>query len=263
MVRPGATGMEGLRKMRMVGLGLTALLATAGCTMEPMPYEPRPGQGAPLRPAVFQPAPQLDNRTAAQNFVSVVERVEPVAERYCRERRPDLNCDFQIVVDDRANAPPNAFHTLDPKTGRPLIGFTLSLIADARNSDELAFILGHEAGHHIAGHIPRAQNSAMTGALILGTLAALGGAGSQGVEAATQIGGAVGARQYSKSYELEADAIGTLVAWRAGYDAARGAEFFARLPDPGNSFLGSHPPNQQRVVVVEETLGAIRAGRLR
>lgn len=249
--------------MGIRGLCVVALALLAGCTLEPMVGPvPRPGaQPMPL-PGLYQPGPALDTRTAAENFVSVIERVEPVAERYCRERRPDLNCDFQIVVDDRAGAAPNAFHTLDPATGRPLIGFTLALIADARNPDELAFILGHEAGHHIAGHIPRAQTSAMTGALILGTLAALGGAGTQGVETAQQIGGAVGARQYSKSYELEADAIGTLVAWRAGFDAERGAAFFSRLPDPGNSFLGSHPPNQQRMVVVAETLAQIRAGRL-
>lgn len=245
--------------MKALSFAVAVLTAVAGCTMAPPPstaYWPAP---APL-PSVGAP---VDSQTAARTFVSVVQRVEPIAERYCRERRPDLNCDFQIVVDDRADAPANAFHTLDPATGRPLIGFTLSLIADARNADELAFILGHEAGHHIAGHIPRSQNSAMAGALILGTLAALGGVGVEGVDAAQQLGGAVGARRYSKDYELEADAIGTLVAWRAGYDAERGAAFFGRLPDPGNQFLGSHPPNQARIVVVQDTLAAIRAGRLR
>lgn len=254
----GQDAVRGMTVKKLAGVALAGLLGLAGCVQAPMGPQ---GDPRPWQPPNQGPAP--DTRTAAQNFVAVIAEVEPVAERYCRERRPDLNCDFQIVVDDRADAAPNAFHTLDPQTGRPLIGFTLSLIADARNRDELAFILGHEAGHHIAGHIPRAQNSAMTGALILGTLAALGGVGAEGVEVAQQIGGTVGARRYSQSYELEADAIGTLVAWRAGFDAERGAAFFARLPDPGNSFLGSHPPNQQRLVVVQRTMDEIRAGRLR
>lgn len=242
----------------MVRIGLlTMLVATlAGCAMTPGPVT------APA-PAPQPLSPQQDFQTAARMFVAVVERVEPVAEAFCREQRPDLNCDFRIVIDDRAGVPPNAFHTLDQQTGQPLIGFTLSLIADARNADELAFILGHEAGHHVAGHIPRSQNNAMTGAMILGTIAALGGGNAGMVRSAQDLGASVGSRRYSRDYELEADVIGTLVALRAGYDPERGAAFFDRLPDPGNSFLGSHPPNAQRVATVQRTRAEVAAGRLR
>jgi len=236
---------------------LAALAAVlAGCAA--------PQQTTPLRqppPPAQQPAP--DFRTAARTFVAVVERVKPVAERTCRERRPDLNCTFRIVIDDRAGAPPNAFQTLDPATGQPLIGFTLSLIADARNADELAFALGHEAAHHIAGHIPRARDTAMAGALILGAIAALGGADDRAIRSAQDMGAAVGARSYSRDFELEADALGTVIAFRAGFDPERGAGFFDRLPDPGNRFLGSHPPNAWRVGVVARTTADLRSGRRR
>lgn len=237
--------------MKLTGMTLIAALALAGCTMAPMPQN---------APTPYNPAPQpplQSTQSAARTFVNVVQRVEPIAEAFCRETRPDLNCDFQIVIDDRAGQPPNAFHTLDPQTKRPLIGFTLALIQDARNADELAFVLGHEAGHHIAGHLGRTQNTAVAGALILGTLTALGGGGTEAIESAQQLGGAVGARTYSKNYELEADEVGTIIAWRAGYDPILGAGFFSRLPDPGDSFLGSHPPNQQRIVTVRETLARI------
>lgn len=228
--------------------------ALAGCAQAPAPTAGRP-------PPAQVNAP--DFPTAARTFIAVVNRVEPVAEAYCREKRPDLNCDFRIVIDDRAGAPPNAFHTLDRASGQPLIGFTLSLIADARNADELAFVLGHEAAHHIAGHIPRARDTAMAGALILGTLAALGGADGAAIRSAQDVGAAVGARSYSRDFELEADALGTVIAFRAGYDPERGAGFFARLPDPGNRFLGSHPPNAQRVGIVARTTTDLRSGRLR
>lgn len=241
--------------MKRTGLILAVLAGLAGCTMTPtaMPAPPAP---APV------PSTTPDFRVAARTFVEVVAQVEPVAERYCREKRPDLNCDFRIVIDNRAGAPSNAFHTLDPQTGQPLIGFTLALIADARNADELAFVLGHEAAHHIAGHIGRSRNSAMAGAAILGTIAALGGANAGAIRSAQDIGASVGARSYSKDYELEADAIGTIIAWRAGYDPARGAGFFTRIPDPGDRFLGSHPPNAQRIGIVNATLADLRAGRL-
>ena len=227
--------------------------ALAGCTMSQPTPSPRPGTVA------FDPG----FRTAARSFLSVVARVEPVAEAYCRERRPDLNCDFRIVIDDRPGAPPNAFQTLDPRTGQPVVGFTLALIADARNPDELAFILGHEAGHHIAGHLPRSRDNALAGALILGTLAALGGADPRAVRSAQDVGATVGARTYSRDFELEADVLGAVIAHRGGFDPERGAGFFSRIPDPGNRFLGSHPPNALRIRLVARTAADLRAGRIR
>jgi predicted Zn-dependent protease len=210
---------------------------------------------------VLQPAPQpsaIPPDAAARNFVTVVRRVEPVAEQVCRQQRPRSNCDFLIVVDDRPGLPPNAFQTLD-RSGRPVIGFTLALLADARNQDELAFVLGHEAAHHIAGHIPLAQQSASEGALVGGLLATLGGLDPQSVDAVAQLGATVGARRFSKEFELEADSLGTVIAARAGYSPVRGAAFFNRIPDPGDRFLGSHPPNADRIRVVQATAARIGA----
>jgi len=73
------------------------------------------------------------------------------------------------------------------------------------------------------------------------------------VRSAQELGAAVGARTYSKEFELEADRLGTIITKRAGYDPLRGAEFFTRIPDPGNRFLGTHPPNAQRIQTVRET----------
>ncbi|WP_102109413.1 M48 family metallopeptidase [Oceaniglobus roseus] len=195
-------------------------------------------------------------QSAARTFVSVIETVEPVAERECRARTVGVNCDFVIVVDDRVGLQPNAFQTLDPE-GRPIVGFTLSLIAAARNADELAFILGHEASHHIEGHIERGRQSAYEGAVLLGTLASASGASAARVREAQQYGAALGARRYSKDFELEADALGTVIALRAGYDPVRGAEYFMRTPDPGNRFLGTHPPNAQRIATVRRVAAGL------
>ncbi len=212
----------------------------------PAPVASFPDAGAALTPDV-----------AAQNFVSVVSRMEPVIERECRARNVSANCDFRIVVDDRPRQPPNAYQTLDP-SGRPIIAFTLPLIAEARNMDELAFVLGHEAAHHIAEHIPRQQQTALTGALVLGVLTAATGGDASAVRNAQDLGGTLGARRYAKDYELEADALGTILAWDAGYDPERGAAFFARIPDPGNQFLGTHPPNARRIETVRLTLNGLR-----
>lgn len=227
---------------------VVAVLALAGCVEAVPPVS---------APASVETAPAIAPDVAAANFVSVVTRMEPVIERECRARNTVANCDFRIVVDDRPRQPPNAYQTLGPN-GRPIIAFTLPLIAEARNVDELAFVMGHEAAHHISEHIPRQQQSALTGALVLGVLTAASGGDAAAVQSAQDIGGTLGARRYAKDYELEADALGTVLAWDAGYDPERGAAFFTRIPDPGNQFLGTHPPNASRIETVRRTLAGLR-----
>jgi len=208
-------------------------------------------------PVATAAPPRPSANLAVKNFSTVIKRVEPVAERECRQRTSGVSCDFLIAVDDRPDQPSNAYQTLN-KNGRPVVVFTVALLAEARNQDELAFILGHETSHHIRGHIPKTQQSAMAGALVLGVLASIGGAGQAGVEAAQNVGATVGARRYAKGYELEADQLGTIIAIKAGYDPVRGSQYFARIPDPGNRFLGSHPPNADRIRIVRETAAAQR-----
>lgn len=226
-------------------LPAVVLIALGGCVATYPAPPPLPPQAAvaPIQPP----------RIAAETFLTVVSRVEPVAERYCRERAAARNCDFRIVIDDRRGQPPNAFQTLD-SFGRPVIGFTLALIADARNADELAFVLGHEAAHHVAGHIPKRQDQALSAAMISGVLAQASGLSPDEVRAAQNLGAEVAARSYSKDFELEADALGAEIALVAGFDPILGTGFFDRLPDPGDKFLGSHPPNAARKAQVVATV---------
>ena len=228
---------------------LALVVALAGCEVSTGPTSgPAP---APVPTARTDSGPQLSRQQAAAMFEDVVRVVEPVAERECRARQPRLNCDFRIVVDTRPGQPANAFQTI--QNGRPVVGFTLALIQDARNRDEIAFVMGHEAAHHIRGHIASTQSNAQIGGVAAGILASVVGLDASGAEAASRIGATVNARRYSKNYELEADELGTIITARAGFNPVRGAGFFQRLPDPGDRFLGSHPPNGDRIAVVQRT----------
>lgn len=226
--------------MRRGALFLTLFVAACDAALTggaPPPY----AAGSPDA-AAAAPGPVRD-------FTRVVRAIEPVAERECRRRATDTNCDFLIRIDMRRNAPPNAYQSID-EAGRPVITFTAALIAAAANADELAFIMSHEAAHHIAGHLERKRRNAAAGAAIFAGLATLTGGGSGDVASAERLGAAVGARSYSKEFELEADALGTVIAYRAGFNPLTGARFFARIPDPGDRFLGSHPPNAERIETV-------------
>lgn len=233
-------------------IALVVAAALAACDVQPI--ETAPPAEAPAQASTASRS--LSASQAARSFVRVVRTVEPVAERECRARTSGVNCDFNIVVDDRPGQPANAFQTLDAQ-GRPIVAFTLALIADARNEDELAFVLGHETAHHIAGHIGRQQQNAVVGAVISAGLATLSGGDASAIRTAQQVGAQVGARSFSKEFELEADALGTIITARAGYDPVKGAQFFTRIPDPGDRFLGTHPPNAARIDIVRRTAAGL------
>jgi Zn-dependent protease with chaperone function len=214
-----------------------------------------------LLAACAVPPPSPEEAAAAQvqalNFVEVARRVEPVAEAECVRLNPGANCDFRIVVDDRPYMEPNAYQTLD-SSGRPVLAFTAALIAIVRNEDELAFVMAHEASHHIAGHLERMDRNASAGAAAFGRIAReTAGATPDSIREAELLGAQVGARSYSKEFELEADRLGAVVATQAGYDPLRGAEFFRRLPDPGNRPLGTHPSNAERIAVVQAAVAGL------
>ena len=247
--------------MQVFKVLVVAVLALAGCDVVVEPtVSPVSQPAAETSVSVAAPNTPFEiprtERGMARAFVEVVDRLEPIAERECRNRSRGLNCDFLIVVDDRPNQPANAFQTLDEQ-GRPIIAFTLALIADARNRDEIAFVMAHEAAHHIENHLDQQRRNATMGAVVFGQLAGVTGGGNDAIRTAQELGAAVGARSYSKDFELEADRLGTIIAARAGYDPVRGADFFFRVPDPGDRFLGTHPANAERVQVVRQTAAGL------
>ena len=220
--------------------------------------------------------PRLGAAAAVDQFARVVARLEPVAEDFCRSQtadRPDFDCDINIVV-DRQMPVRNAYQTYGPN-GEIIVALSVPMIADARNADEMAFVIAHEVGHHVGRHIEKAGQQALAGALIMGALTAYGQASATAANPyrytggdqaqmrdAVRAGAMVGDMAYSQTYELEADVIGTYIAASAGYDPVVGARFFARpeaarTPQGSRSFWGTHPPNEARLATVIQTAEAI------
>jgi Zn-dependent protease with chaperone function len=243
---------------------LALCLALAACgTTYAVPQATAPGPVVAPGPAPATPA----GARRPADFVRVASRIEPVAEAMCREQAPGANCDYLIGLERDPRMPPNAFQTLNDE-GRPVIIVSAALLREMQSDDELAFVLSHEASHHIAGHIPRQQQQQALGALVLGGLVAATGqaygtpASDDAIRQAMDVGAYVGARAYSQSYELEADTVGAYVAARAGYDPERGAAIFGRpaLANPGGPpILASHPASAQRLATVARVAADIRA----
>lgn len=200
------------------------------------------------------------------DFRRVKSRVEPAAEQFCREEYPSVArayCNFQIQYDNNPESPPNAYQTRNDQ-GRPLIVLTASLLSQMRTDDEIAFVMAHEAGHHIASHLDKQQQSTMLGALVLGGLAAAAGgpyATSENIKQASDLGAFVGSRTYSQAFELEADYLGAFISARAGYDPEQGAQVFGRpalASSGGPVILTTHPASPRRRQTVANAAQEIR-----
>ncbi len=231
-------------------------LALAGCVAAP-----QAGRYPSSQPQTQFPAAAATRAQNVAAYRAAAVRVEPVAAAMCRDAhpaRPPRHCafDFRLIDDPRLG--PNAFQTVG-RDGAPVVAMTVQLVAQTENVDEIAFVLGHEAAHHIADHIQKTQSRAVAGALVLGAIADLGNASDAMIRDMMDIGASLGGRAYSQSYELEADALGAYVAARAGYDPQRGAQVFARpLLAGGGGLLSSHPASGQRQAVVAATAAEIR-----
>ncbi|QPM92087.1 M48 family metallopeptidase [Pseudooceanicola algae] len=228
---------------------LAGTMALSGCAILPEEIV-TPGGAAPDAST----AGQISHDAAARQFAEVVDTVEPVAEQVCRNLRKDAYCDFRIAIDTRRRQPANAFQTLD-KDGNPVLIFTIALIDDMRNPNELAFVMSHEASHHILDHLAKQQEYAEAQARVYEQAATQAGASRTGIRRASELGAALGAHSYAKQFELDADYLGAQIARAAGYDPLIGALYFDRLPDPSQEFLGTHPPNADRMAAVKAALG--------
>jgi len=116
---------------------------------------------------------------------------------------------------------------------------TRGLVALMNNEAELAFVLGHEAGHIAAHHSDKrqkvTQRSVLLGTLGQAVLGAVLGNGALG-----QVGSSLGqaginrlvvgsVMSHSRAEEFEADDLGVLYTQKAGYDASASADILGSL----------------------------------
>lgn len=179
--------------------------------------------------------------------------------------RGRINPDFTLL-----NSPvPNAFAT---STGRVYV--TRQLLALMNSEDELAFVLGHEAGHIAARHSRDRQRGSLLGQILTGLAGIVTGS-----DLATQAVGLLAQSQlasFSRDQELESDRLGVRYMAATGYNPVESAEILDTLDTYGRlqprfsgregdqraapSWFSTHPTSQARINQVRRE--AQRTGRV-
>jgi hypothetical protein len=125
------------------------------------------------------------------------------------------------------------------------------LVDDLNNDDDLAFVVAHELAHNLLGHVGKAQQNMMAGALLgLGVEAIIGalGGGSMNGEIA-KAGAGAGQMTFSQEFEREADYVGLYILALAGYDLNAGPRVARRIAeqDPrAIRYASTHPSSSDR-----------------
>lgn len=133
------------------------------------------------------------------------------------------------------------------------------------NDDQLATVIGHEVAHVRANHGGERVSQQLGANVALQTAQAAIGSGSQTGQLAL---GALGlGAQYgvlmpfSRTHELEADKLGILYMYRAGYDPNEALKFWQKMASAGGQkppeFMSTHPSDTTRINQIKEIIATL------
>jgi hypothetical protein len=141
------------------------------------------------------------------------------------------------------------------------------IVEALQKDEELAFVIGHELGHNIMGHIDARKQNAVVGGVggaIVDVAFAVVGVNTGG--AFTKIGIQSGAGAFSVGFEQEADYVGLYIVALSGYNFAEAPNVWRRMAvlNPASINLSkSHPTTPERFVALEGGVKEIQEKKAR
>jgi hypothetical protein len=144
------------------------------------------------------------------------------------------------------------------RAGGPVF-VNVGTITAADNEAELAGVMSHEMSHVYMQHSIK-QMKKSTGPNIIAGLGqilgqVLGGIGGAVTSVGGQMIGGVLSMRFSRADEAQADAVGAIIMYKAGYDPHYLAKFFQKLASMGNNgpqFLSDHPNPGNRMQAIDQ-----------
>jgi Zn-dependent protease with chaperone function len=166
---------------------------------------------------------------------------------------PDKSWPYQFHVIPAADI--NAFAL----PGGPIF-VNVGTITAAENEAQLAGVLAHEMSHVYMQHSAKQAPKATVAQIIAGLAGAvlpqsgLGALGRMGI----QIGAGTMLMKYSRTDEAQADSVGAIIMYKAGYNPQAMADFFETLQKKygagGPQLLSDHPNPGNRTAAVQQEI---------
>lgn len=172
-----------------------------------------------------------------------------------------------LAVIPQAQSWPYQFHVVAEKDINAFalpggeVFVNLGAITAAANESQLAGVMAHEMSHVYMQHSAKQMQKAeltqglagLAGAILGNAGGMLGALGQTGI----QIGAGMVMLKYSRSDEAQADAVGAIILYRAGYNPMALADFFKTLEAQGGAppqFLSDHPNPGNREEAIQREI---------
>ncbi len=251
------------RSVRTLAVLLALLVSSPSwllAAVEGVPELPNPGNAPLTRPQqeqlgqkamgeVYQQMPVLpDSDPVVQYVQQLGKRLEAVI-----PRQYTWPYQFHVVQESDINA--------FALPGGPVF-INLGTITAAANEAQLAGVMAHEMSHVYMMHSAKQMKQNETPSIIAGLGQVLGqmigGIGGALASIGGQLGGGMLSMKYSRFDEAQADHVGAIIMYKAGYDPRQMAVFFQTLEQKsgngGPQFLSDHPNPGNRYQAISDEI---------
>jgi hypothetical protein len=251
-----------LAMLRRLCCLIVLLAATQVWTQAAGPQFPNPGKtgmsreqqhalGLQVAGQVYQQMPVLPDSSPETQYIQHLGKklVATIPSEY------SWPYEFHVVAQKEINA--------FALPGGPMF-VNIGTITAAANEAELAGVMGHEMAHvymqHSAKQASKAQWTQGLAGLASGVLGSGGGMLGQLAQYGIQFGAQGLMLKYSRTDESQADAVGTMILYKAGYNPQSMADFFKTLASQGGAappqLLSDHPNPGNREQAIEKEISA-------
>ncbi len=200
----------------------------------------------------LQQIPQTNDRALRRRVQGVGDRIVQAADRrFPQQNLTQYNWEFAVFEDDTVNA------WVMPG-GK--VGFHTGILDIMDNNDQIATVMGHEAGHVVGRHGAErySQQMAAQGGMALANVALA----ASDVRYASTIAGVLGAGvtfgvilPYSRKHEYEADRLGADFMVGANYRAQEAVRFWDTMTQQSGQrpaeFMSTHPSDVNRIAAMQ------------
>jgi beta-barrel assembly-enhancing protease len=237
-----------------LGLAFTATQLLAAVSTPQLPYpgdtgvskEQQEQIGRKAMAEVYSKMPVLPDSSPITQYVRQLGR------KLMANIPPEYNWPYEFHVIQQKDI--NAFAL----PGGPIF-INVGTIVAADNEAELAGVMSHEMSHVYMQHSIKQMKKTQVTRGVTGVLGAVlgsmgGAAGALGQMGAGMAGGML-TLKYSRSDEAQADAVGAIIMYKAGYDPRYLARFFQKLASMSGSraqFLSDHPDPGNRSQAIND-----------